>query len=211
MNIALVGATGKIGRQIARTALERGHALTAIVRGQADLPPELDGARIVIAALDDRAALAAAVRGHDVLASAYGPAPGTASDSVAVTRALIAAAHAADVRRLIVVGGAGSLQVAPGLQLVDTPDFPAAYKAVALAHRDAFDVLRGDAELDWTFFAPAADIGPGATRGAFRTGADTLLSDAHGVSRISYGDYAAAFVDEIEQPRYVRRIATAAY
>jgi hypothetical protein len=212
MNIALVGATGKIGRQIARTALERGHSVTAVVRSDANLPPELDGARIVIATLDDHDALTAAVRGHDVLASAYGPAsPETASTLSTVATQLIAAARAAGIRRLVVVGGAGSLEIAPGLQLVDAPDFPAAYKPFALAARDAFGIYRSAEDLDWTFYAPAAEIGPGEARGRFRTAAKTFLSDAQGHSQIHYPDYAAAFVDEIEHPQYVRQIATAAY
>jgi putative NADH-flavin reductase len=211
MHIALVGATGQIGRRIARTALDRGHAVTAVVRSDAHLPAELAGARVVVADLDDRDALAAAVRGHDALASAYGPAPDVAADTVvAVARTLVAVAGTAGVRRLVVVGGAGSLEIAPGLQLVDTPDFPAAYKPVALAHRSALDVYRGS-DLDWTFFAPAAEIGPGDTRGTFRTGAVAFLRDAHGASRIGYGDYAAAFVDELETPRFVRQVATVAY
>ncbi|WP_242112867.1 NAD(P)-dependent oxidoreductase [Luteimonas aquatica] len=212
MQIALVGATGKIGRQIARTALDRGHAVTAIVRSDAALPAELDGARIVVAGLDDGQALAAAARGHDVLASAYGPAPGTPADSVAtVAGTLIAAARAAGIRRLVAVGGAGSLEVAPGLQLVDTPDFPEAYKPYALAHREALKVFQAADDLDWTFYSPAAEIGPGEARGTFRTAARTLLADAQGHSRISYPDYAAAFVDEIERPQFVRQIATVAY
>lgn len=211
MKIALAAATGKIGRHIAAHALARGHDVTAIVRRDGDLPAELEGARIVIAPLDDHDALVAAVRGHDVLASAYGPRPGAESTLVDVSDALIAAAREAGVPRVVVVGGAGSLEVAPGVQLVDVPEFPAAYKPVALAHRDALKRFQAADDLAWTFFSPAAEIGPGEARGRFRTQAGSLLSDANGKSAISYADYADAFVAEIEQARHPRQIITAAY
>jgi len=211
MKIALAAATAKIGRQIAAHAIARGHDVTAIVRRDTDLPPELDGARIVIAALDDADALVAAVRGHDVLASAYGPQPGAESSLADVRDALIAAAREAGIPRVVVVGGAGSLEVAPGMQLVDVPDFPAAYKPVALAHRDALKRYQAADDLAWTFFSPAAEIGPGEARGQFRTQVGALLADADGKSAISYADYAEAFVAELEQARHPRQIITAAY
>ena len=122
MKIALVGSTGNIGRQIARHALANGHELTVIVRSAQDLPVELAGAHPVIASLDDQDALVAAIAGHDVLASAYGPRPGDDIGRVGeVAAQLAAAARKAGVPRLVVVGGAGSLEVAPGVQLVDTP------------------------------------------------------------------------------------------
>jgi putative NADH-flavin reductase len=211
MKIALVAATGKIGRHIAQAALARGHELTAIVRSDANLPAELAGARIVVASLDKPDALAAAVRGHDVLASAFGPAPGDYAALTTTAKTLVAVARASGVKRLIVVGGAGSLEVAPGLQLVDTPEFPAAYKPYALAHRDGLSVFRAAPDLDWTFYAPAAEIGPGEKRGGYRTQATHFLADASGHSRISYPDYADAFVDEIERSNFVRQVATVAY
>ena len=211
MKIALVAATGNIGRHIAARALQRGHQLTAIVRGARTLGPELAGARLAVAALDDSDALAAAVRGHDVLASAYGPGSADASTIVAATRHLIDAARASGVRRLVVVGGAGSLEVAPGVQLVDTPTFPAAYKPYAIAHREALGLLRAATDLDWTFYAPAAAIGPGEAVRAFRAGTTTLIVGSDGHSRISYPDYAQAFVDEIEAPRFTKQVATVAY
>lgn len=211
MKIALVAATGKIGRQIAQQAINRGHEVTAIVRRANDLPPELSGARLVIAPLDDHDALVAAIRGNDVLASAYGPAPGAEATLSKVADDLIAAARDAGIRRLVVVGGAGSLEVAPGVQLVDTSNFPAAYKPVALAHRDALKRYRTADDLDWTFYSPAAEIGPGEKRGVFRSQANAFLADADGKSAISYADYADAFVGEIEQSQYLKNIATVAY
>jgi len=146
-----------------------------------------------------------------VLASAYGPQPGAESSLADVSDALIAAAREAGIPRVVVVGGAGSLQVAPGVQLVDVPDFPAAYKPVALAHRDALKRYQAADDLAWTFFSPAAEIGPGEARGQFRTQVGALLADADGKSAISYADYAEAFVAELEQARHPRQIITAAY
>ena len=211
MKIALVGATGKIGRQIAATAVTRGHALTAIVRKDAELPTELAGAQIRATSLADATALAAAVRGHDVLASAFGPGAGDPSTVVEVTRQLIAAARTSGVRRLVVVGGAGNLELPSGGKLMDAPTFPVAYKPYALVHGEALALLRAADDLDWTFYAPAAEIGPGERRGGFRTGARALITAADGHSRISYPDYADAFVAEIETPRFVKQVATVAY
>jgi len=212
MKIALVGATGNIGREITRQALARGHQVTAIVRRDSDLPTELDGAQLAVAALDDTDALAAVIAGHDVLASAFGPRPGDDPATVTtVTAELVKAARQAGVPRFLMVGGAGTLEVAPGVQLVDTDGFPDAYKPVALAAREAFNLLQKVDDLDWTFYSPAAEIGPGPQKGGFRTQARQFLVGADGHSRISYADYADAFVSEIEKPQYVRTIATVAY
>ena len=212
MKIALVGATGNIGRQIARHALAHGHQVTAVVRSEKDLPAELAGAQLAIAPLDDTDALAAVIAGHDVLASAYGPRPGDDIGQIAtVADQLVAAARQAKVPRVVVVGGAGSLEIAPGVQLVDTPDFPAAYKPYALAAREALKRLQAVDDLDWTFFSPAAEIGPGDERGQYRVQARTFLADASGQSRISYADYGAAFVAELEAGKYPKQIITAAY
>lgn len=210
LKIALFGATGMIGSRIAARALARGHAVTALVR-QARPIEGLPALRVVAADLFDTAASVQQVKGFDVIASAYGPAREDASKVVDATRALISVAREAGVKRLVAVGGAGSLEVAPGKQLVDTEGFPEAYKAVALAHREALSIYRTATDLDWTFFAPAAIIAPGVETGSFRTGADTLIVDANGESKISVEDYAIAFVDEIEAGRFVRRIATTAY
>jgi uncharacterized protein len=112
---------------------------------------------------------------------------------------------------VIVVGGAGSLEVSPGMLLLDTAGFPEMYKPYVLAHREALAVLREAKDLDWTLFAPAAEIGPGEKKGRFRVGARSLIVDASGRSQISYSDYADAFVSEIEAGRYLKEIATAAY
>jgi uncharacterized protein len=210
LKIALFGATGMIGSRIAAEALARGHEVTAIARN----PRPVEGVpalTVVAGDLFDTAASAALIKGFDVIASAYGPAHDDASKATQAARSLVALSRAAGVKRVVAVGGAGSLEVAPGKQLVDTEGFPQAYKAVALAHREGLSYYRTANDVDWTFFAPAAMIAPGARTGTFRTGADTLIVAANGDSKISAEDYAIAFVDEIESGRFVQRIATVAY
>lgn len=211
MHITLVAATGKIGTHIAQTALARGHSLKAITRNDKPLPAELQAATAQKVDVFDTRAFAAALHNTDVLASAYGPSLDNVDELPTLTRALIEAARAAGVKRVVVVGGAGSLEVAPGAQLVDSPKFPAAYKALALAHRDAFNYLRSVSDIDWTFYAPAALIQPGDKLGGYRTGSVSLISNAAGQSLIHYPDYAEAFVAELESPQYPQTIATVAY
>ncbi|WP_394782149.1 NAD(P)-dependent oxidoreductase [Undibacterium sp.] len=211
MKIALIGATGNIGSQIAQQAVQRGHQVTAITRRTSGLPSELAGVDAVVADSFDAAALAAAIRGHDVLASAFGPGPDSADLVIQQAEVLVAAARAAGIKRVVVVGGAGSLLVAPGVQLVDAPGFPDMYKPYAIAHRKALAILRAATDIDWTFFAPAAEIGPGDKLGKFRVGTDNLISDASGSSKISYADYADAFVTELETAAHAKQVVTAAY
>ncbi|MFL9871486.1 NAD(P)-dependent oxidoreductase [Paraburkholderia megapolitana] len=211
LKIALFGATGMIGSRIALEAARRGHTVTALARNPERVPNGVANLHAAKADVLDAASVTAAARGHDVVASAYSPPHGDAATLVVATRALIEGVRAAGVKRLAVVGGAGSLEVAPGKQLVDSDGFPEVYKAVALAHRDALGVYRGATDLDWTFFSPAAVIAPGERTGTYRTGAGTLIVDANGDSKISAEDYAAAFVDELEQGRFIRQIATVAY
>ena len=211
MKIALFGASGMIGHRIAQEALARGHQVTAIARNPAKL--DLRHVRLATAQGDalDPAGVATAVAGHDAVINAIGP---SGSDDLQIVvqaaRALINGLRRSGVRRLLVVGGAGSLEVRPGVQLVDTPDFPAAWKPVALAHRDALAVYR-TADLDWTYLSPAALIAPGERTGKYRTDTDRLITDAKGESRISAEDYAAAMIDEREQPQHIRQRFAVAY
>ncbi|SMG27605.1 NAD(P)-dependent oxidoreductase [Paraburkholderia susongensis] len=211
LKIALFGATGMVGSRIAAEAARRGHQVTALARDPARVPAGVANLHAAQADLLDAASVSAAVRGHDVVASAYAPPQGDFAVLSKATHALVEGVRAAGLKRLVVVGGAGSLEVAPGKQLVDTDSFPDAYKGIALAHRDVFDYYRSVTDLDWTCFAPAAMIAPGERTGQFRTGANTLLADAEGNSRISAEDYAIAFVDELEQGRFIRQLATVAY
>ena len=211
MKIALIGASGHIGSEIAREALRRGHTVTAIVRSESRLQNDLPVINVKVADLFDETALRDAVAGHDVIASAYGPGTGDVNALLRATDALIAAARTSAVKRLVVVGGAGSLEIAPGQQLVDSPSFPAAYKELALKHREGFNRLKQISDLQWTVFAPAGMIGPGDKTGRYRVGRNTLIADASGSSRISYADYADAFVNELERAEHPQQIVTAAY
>ena len=163
--------------------------------------------------------VAAAIGGNDVVVSSYGPGKGDPQQLVTAAHALIEGVASANKKsgtstRLIVVGGAASLKVAPGVQLLDTPEFPAAWKPVASAARDALAVYRTEgtkAGIDWTYFSPAAMIQPGTRTGKYRTGTDQLVRDAKGESRISAEDYAVALLDEIETPHFSRQRFTVAY
>ena len=211
MKIALFGASGMIGSRILQEALARGHEVTVVARDPAKLRLDHPKAHALKGDVLDPASVTAAVLGQDAVISAYGPGHhGDPQDVVKAARALVAGVKPAGVQRLLVVGGAGGLEVKPGLQLADTPEFPAAWKPIADAHRDALPVLRGS-DLDWTYFSPAALIQPGARTGKYRTGTDRLVTDDKGESRISAEDYAAAMLEELERPRHLRGRMTAAY
>lgn len=217
MNIALFGASGNIGGQIAQEALARGHKVTAIAREPSthDLAPgisENPALRTVKGDILNPADVARAAAGHDAVVSAYGPgAEGSPQTIPEAARSLLVGVPRAGVKRLLVVGGAGSLEAAPGVALMDTPEFPEAWKPVAMAHADALVMLRGNLDLDWTFLSPAARAEPGERTGQYRTGEDELVRDGEGQSRISFGDLAVAVVDELEKPKFIRRRFTVGY
>jgi putative NADH-flavin reductase len=211
MKVALFGATGTIGSRIQRELLTRGHSVTAIVRDPSRLAAEPNLTAVEGDVLDP-ASVAREVAGHDAVVSAYGAPTDDVRKIVAATRSLIEGLTSAGVARLVVVGGAGSLEVAPGVRLVDAPGFPTAWLALALAHADALEVLRAEAgALEWTSFSPAAVIEPGERTGTFRVGGDQLVAGADGESRISAEDYAIALVDELEDPKHVRGRFTVGY
>ena len=208
MKIALFG-TGMIGSRIAREALSRGHQVTVVARTPGKLPKDL-AVQEVQGDARNVDSIVGAVRGHDAVISAVGAGVGEQSGLLEATRALLKGVKQAGVPRLLVVGGAGSLEVKPGLQLVDLPDFPAAYKAPALAHREVLNLIR-QADLDWTYLSPAAMIAPGERTAKFRLGGEQLVADAKGDSRISAEDYAVAMLDELERPRHSRKRFTLGY
>lgn len=212
MNIALIGASGFIGSALRNEALARGHRVTALV-GRPERLDAAEGLTVLGADVLDVGRLTTQLAGHDAVISAFS---GHAQDDVRGyynrgIAAIIAAVKQAGVPRLLVVGGAGSLEVAPGLQLVDTPEFPAQWKDTALGGRDALESLRAEPTLDWTFFSPAALIAPGERTGRFRIGGEQLLVDDEGNSKISVEDYAVAMIDELENPAHSRRRFSIAY
>jgi len=202
MKIALIGASGNAGTRILAELSRRGHAVTAIARHPENVPA-LNGVTPVKADANDVAGLVAVLKQHDIVVSSV---HFTASDP----HKLIEAVHASGAGRYLVVGGAGSLEVAPGLKLIDTPEFPAIYRAEAAAGSAFLDLLRKETKLDWTFLSPSALFVPGERTGKFRLGGDQLLTNAKG-SSISFEDYAIAMVDEIEKPAHSRQRFTVGY
>ena len=216
MRIALFGAGGQIARRIAREALDRGHQVTAVVRDPSSFRKYDDRLEVTQGDATDAASVARAAKGADAIVNAISPRPSPsgrpASSLVDGARAVIAGARQAGIERLIAVGGASSLEIAPGVRLFDAPEFPDVYKAEAREGIDSLDVYRNESgDLDWTFISPAAEIGPGERTGKYRTGGDQLLTDRNGRSFISYEDYAAALVDELESGRNLRRRMAVAY
>lgn len=211
MHIALIGASGFIGSALREEALTRRHEVTALVSNPARLQPQA-GLNIVKLDILDTARLTEALRGMDAVISAFSghAQPDVRGYYLQGVRSIIAAAKAAGVR-LLMVGGAGSLEVAPGQQVVDSPDFPAQWKASAGGARDALNLLRTETELGWTMLSPSALIEPGPRSGTFRLGVDQLLVGDDGRSRISTADYAAAMFDELENPQHTGRRFTVGY
>lgn len=212
MNLTLIGASGFIGTAVLNEALARGHRVTALVTRPERLAAH---ANLSAQAADvmDVAKLTSQLAGFDAVVSAFsGHAQAdTLEYFVAGVRNIITAAKEARAPRLLMVGGAGSLEVAPGVQLVDTPDFPAQYKASAEGARSALNLLRKEASLNWTMLSPSALIAPGQRTGSFRSGLEELLTAADGSSRISVEDFALALVDELEKPAHARKRFTVGY
>lgn len=212
LRIVLFGASGNIGSRILHEALARGHRVTAAMRDPSKIGMQHPDLRAVRADATDPVSVAAVARGHDVVASAVSPAGVQPQMLAQAARSLMQGCRDAGVARLAVVGGAGSLEVAPGVKLLDTPEFPADWRPVGLAHWDALREFRvKGAGLDWTFVSPSARIAPGARTGKFRLGTDQLLVDPRGNSRISMEDYAVAFVDELEHGQNKGRRMTVGY
>jgi putative NADH-flavin reductase len=203
MKIAVIGASGNAGSRITAELARRGHSVTAIARH-----PEKIAAQANVTATKgdvmDQAALTGLLAGHDAAISSV---HFLASDSFK----LIGAARDSKVARYLVVGGAGSLEVAPGVRLVTTPGFPVAYKAEAEKGAAFLDLLRAETELNWTFLSPSALFVAGERTGKFRLGTDQLLTASDGKSSISYEDFAVALADEIERPAHIRQRFTVGY
>lgn len=212
MKIALIGATGFIGSKLLDEALLRNHQVTALV-SRPDRVPGHPNVTAVHADVLDQATLAEQLKGHEAVISAFS---GHAQTNVydyylQGIKSIIAAAKQSEIPQLLLVGGAGSLEVAPGVQVMDTPDFPAQWKATAEGARQALNLLRQERGLNWTMLSPAAHIEPGARTGQFRIGTDQLLVDDQGQSHISLEDYAVAMIDELERPAHQGTRFTVAY
>ncbi len=203
MKIAVYGATGRVGSRVAAEAVARGHHVTALSRNDATVPAGAQWQRGDLADADGVRAIAA---GHDAVVTANGPSRKPGEDPFAFADLVASVADAVGSTRLVVVGGAGSLQAAPGVRLVDTPQFPAEYKSEALATSAALDRLRAAAPtLDWTYLSPAPVIDEGERTGSYRISDETPAGEW-----ISFADYAVALVDELERPAHRRTRFTVA-
>jgi uncharacterized protein len=229
LEIGIIGATGNIGRRTVEEALARGHHVTGFTRDVAKV--ETSGPNIIWKPIDvlDAASVREAIGGLDVLISLYQPGNAakdfndTVARSIADPSVYVAAANALLAAltdhpriRLIVVGGAGSLEILPGVALADSPDvlregltslrLPAEYEAAVRGHRDALNVYRL-----WAYLSPAEQIYAGQRTGRFRIGGDQAVREADGQSRISFEDAAVALIDEAELPQHVQRRFTIGY
>src|ERR1700743_1242003 len=200
MKIVLYGATGNSGRRILQELTKRGHQVTAVARDISKLPPTV---RAVKDDLSDVDAIASVIAGADVLVSAYAPPQDKTDALLGVTERQIAAVKKAGVSRLIVVGGAGLLEVAPGVTLIASGYLPEAYLPIATSHEKALRILKRS-DVNWTYFSPAGFFAAGERTGKFRLGTRNLIANEKGDSRISFEDYAVALVDEIETPKHER-------
>ena len=203
MKIAVVGASGNTGSRIVAELARRGHAITAIAR-RPDKIAKLPNVTATRGDVDDQPSLTRLFSGHDIAISSV-----HFLDSDPVK--LIAAARDSKVGRYLVVGGAGSLEVAPGVRLVTTPGFPVQYKAEAEKGAAFLELLARENALNWTFLSPSALFVAGERTGKFRLGTDQLLTGEGGKSWISFEDFAVALADEIEQPAHIRQRFTVGY
>jgi putative NADH-flavin reductase len=214
LKIALIGATGRVGSRLLTEAVNRGHDVTAIMRNPEKLPLR---ERVRVAPLDvnDTKALAEIIKGHDAIVHALNPFDG---DSAATrtdnqrqaTASIVAAAKLGGIRRLVAVGGAGTLKH-EGLRFMDHADFPAAWRGGAQATAVVNELLYKESDLDWTILSPSHWFRPGQRTGQFRLGLDDLLIPSSGESRISIEDYAIALIDELEQPQHIQCRFTVGY
>jgi hypothetical protein len=208
MKVTLYGASGMIGSRILNELLSRQHNVTAVVRH----PSQITRTEVDVHAGDvlDSRSVAEIAKGADAVISAYAPPEDATRQLADATRSLLSALEQARVRRFLMVGGAGNLEVAPGVPIVDTPHFPPQWISHGLAHKEALSVLR-QSDLDWTSFSPAALIQPGERTGTFRLSGNAFMTDNEGQSSISAEDFAVALVDELEHPRHLRQVLGVVY
>jgi uncharacterized protein len=216
MKLVVFGATGNVGQRVVREAISRGHEVIGVVRSPETQKSPDAKATLVKGDATDPESVAKLAKGADAIVSAISPRVSSrglpAPSLVDAARAVIAGAMQAGVKRVIFVGGAGSLEVAPGKRLMDEPGFPAPYMAEAKQGADMLDVVRKDAgALDWSYISPAAEISVGHRTGRYRTTGDQYIPDAKGQSRISFEDYAVAIVDELEHRNHLQRRFGVAY
>lgn len=214
MKITVIGATGFVGPDVVKEALARGHQVTAVSRSGKNLSsdPQLT---LALGDIHDSAWLGEVLKGQDAVISAYNPGWAESDLFEKFTRGsqqILQAIKSSGVKRLLVVGGAGSLEVAPGIELVDTDAFPANIKPGALGARALRNQLQAEEPtLDWTYLSPAAFLEPGPRTAQFRVGSTSLLMDGDKPASISVADLAVAILDETEHPQHIRQQFTVGY
>ncbi|PZR28691.1 MAG: histidine kinase [Citrobacter freundii] len=217
MKVALIGASGFVGSHLLKELLDRGHHVTAIVRHPEKITVENPLLNKVKGDVMNVEETAKTLKGHDVVISSYNPGwdrPNIYQEFLDGAQAIQQAVKESGVKRYITIGGAGSLFVAPGVQLVDTPQFPAEWKPGALAAREYLNIIQQEKELDWTFVSPAIEMHQGTAgtrKGVYRSGKDNPVFDENGRSVISVEDLSVAIVDEAEKPAHIRERFTVAW
>ncbi len=209
MNVVVYGATGNSGSEIVKELLRRGHKVTAVARKAGSLKAA-DGLTVKTDDLSNVDAIAGIIKGADAVVSAYAPPMEDTDALLGVTEREIAAVKKAGSARLLVVGGAGLLEVAPGVTLIKSGHLPVEYLPIATSHEKALAVLR-KSDINWTYLSPGAYFVPGERTGKFRLGTKELIADAKGESKITFADYAIALVDEIEKPTHERASFSVGY
>lgn len=213
MKIAIIGATGFVGSAILNELASRNHEITAIARN----PKETANVKWVATDIFNIDSLAETLKGNDVIINAYNPGwtnPNIYNDSIVGSKAIQEAVKKSGVKRFITIGGAGSLYIAPNVQLIDTPEFPKEYHAGASAARDYLNIIKEEKELDWAFFSPAIEMHQGITTGRtgkYRLGLENPVFDENQRSILSVEDLAVAIADEAENPKHHQVRFTAAY
>ncbi len=212
---ALIGASGFVGSAILNELLSRGYNVEALVRNPEKIT--VDNPNLTVKKIDvaDEKALAEALKGYDAVISAYNPGwtnPNIYNDTLQNYPRIVEAARAAGVKRLLMVGGAGTLFCAPGLRVVDSGVIPAEIMdGVKSLGKFYLDILTKENDIDWVFFSPAGALVEGTRTGKYRLGKDDLIVDNKGNSTISVADYAKAMVDELEAPAHHKERFTIGY
>ncbi|WP_417361338.1 NAD(P)-dependent oxidoreductase [Galbibacter sp.] len=217
MKIALIGATGFVGAEVLKEALDRKHKVVAIARNTDKIQIKDDLLTTESVDVKNVDELTRAVSGSDVVVSTFNPGwtnPNIYDDFLEGSKAIQEAVKKSGVKRFIVVGGAGSLYLDENTRVIDDPNFPAAIKPGALAASEYLDILRKEEDLDWTYFSPAISMAPGKPqerKNKYRTGLEHPVFDQQGNSDLSVQDTAVVLVDEAENAAHIRQRFTAAY
>lgn len=213
--VVIIGASGFVGSALLKEALNRELEVTAVVRHPEKIKIENENLRVKKADVSSLEEVAEVCKGADAVISAFNPGwnnPNIYKETIEVYLTIIDGVKKADVHRFLMVGGAGSLFIAPGVRLMDSGEVPENLLPGVKALGDFYlDFLRKEKEVDWVFFSPAADMRPGVRSGRYRLGKDDMIVDAVGNSHISVEDYAAAMIDELEYPKHHQERFTIGY